>query len=208
MQILWVVEPDRNICKFQMGYNKHNFKYGAQKGIKGNPSVPEMKTKPYIQVVSRRTVAASNRVGGREGYRGLGTVKIRVWADTSSRERPLKTSTSENTWFRKNTPNSKRRCAGWSSGSRCWNIVSDNRMLCLLQPHTYWSAGRLLHNDAINGKGRRKQDFADEVSDQDTDLTSMEGKRSTSRFGQQEQNTLWFWQSLSRPKDSKANNSC
>lgn len=44
----------------------------------------------------------------------------------------------------------------------------------------------------IKGKGRREQDFAGKVSDQDTDPTSMKGKRRASRFEQQKQNILWF----------------
>ena len=42
----------------------------------------------------------------------------------------------------------------------------------------------------MRGKGRREQDFAGKVSDQDTDPTSMKGKRRASRFGWQEQNIL------------------
>lgn len=126
-------------------------------------------------------------------HRGLGPRTVRVGADASSRESPLKTLSSENTRFKKMQPALKDDMLVGSSGSRCRGRVR--------------SAGRLRGNNAIKGKGRRKQDFAGKVSDQDADLTSVKGKRSASRFGQQDQNILWFCQSLSQPKDSRANNS-
>lgn len=56
-----------------------------------------------------------------------------------------------------------------SSGSRCRGRV--------------WSAGRLRGNNAIKGKGRRKQDFAGKVSDQDTDLHPWKGRAVRAGLG-------------------------